>query len=156
MTEPENNFEFELHFSDLTILEGDGEYAEVKKIMESGLYKDATWMLRSDLTIDFPAGSCILILHFYSDGNIYIMDYKSSVSDVFYNPDIPCISMWAQENGWNIPQPHPDLIKTGLDFWKHFWDTRIIDSDYLDQKYGERHIVDYVDDDIDDDIEEDK
>lgn len=145
MTETENKFEPEFNFSDVTILQADGEYQEVKKIMEKELRKDATWMLRSDLTIDFPTGSCVMVLHFYDNGNIYITDYKSSVSDVFYNPDIPCLSIWAQENGWNVPQPHPDMIKAGLDFWKHFWDTRIIDSDYFDTRYGERQIIDSVD-----------
>jgi len=145
VTDLDNNFEFTLNFSDLTILEADGEYLEAKKIMERELSKKATWMLKSNLTMDFPTGSCFMILHFYSDGKVYIIEYTSSVSDVFYNPDIPCISLWAQENGWDTPQPHPSLIKTGLDFWKHFWDTRIVDSDYLDKKYGERQIIETVD-----------
>ena len=46
--------------------------------------------------------------------------------------------MWAQESGWKIPQPHYDLVKSDKEFWKHFYDTLIIDSDYLDKLYGER------------------
>jgi hypothetical protein len=46
--------------------------------------------------------------------------------------------MWCQENGWKVPQPHPNLVKTDKVFWKHFYDTLIIDSDYMDEIYGIR------------------
>jgi len=144
--------EFSLNFTDHTILETEGKYDLVKQIMEDDSYVGVEWMVRSHLTIDFPTNSCMFVLHFYHNKKIIIAEYESSVADVFYNSDIPCISIWAQDNGWNCPQPHPDLIRDGLDFWKHFWETSVLDSEYLDERYGERVIdySDYKDDDEDD------
>jgi len=141
--------QFVLNFSDLTILEFDGEYEEIKKSMEEESYVGCEWMLRSDATVDFPTNSCFFTLHFYHNKDVYIVDYQSSVSDVFYNSDIPCLSMWVQYKGWSCPKPHPDLIREEMGFWKHFWETRIVDSDYLDKRYGERIIdfSDYIDED---------
>jgi hypothetical protein len=151
-----NEFEgqpFAMNLSDHTILEGDGEYERVKEIMEKESYVGCDWMVRSEVTIDFPTNSCIFIVHFYQNRDIYIVEYQSSVSDVFYNSDIPCISMWSQDKGWNCPQPHPDLIRDAMEFWKHFWETGILDSEYLDEKCGKR-IVDYSEYIIDDEEEE--
>ena len=50
--------------------------------------------------------------------------------------------MWAQENGWKIPQPNPELVKVNKEFWKYFYDTLIIDSDYFDKLYGGRPQID--------------
>jgi hypothetical protein len=50
--------------------------------------------------------------------------------------------MWAQESGWKIPQPNPELVKMNKEFWKYFYDTLIIDSDYFDKLYGGRPQLD--------------
>jgi len=46
---------------------------------------------------------------------------------------------WAQEAGWEIPSPHPDLIKSKYSFWHHFWDSGIVESKYLDELCGWRN-----------------
>jgi len=60
------------------------------------------------------------------------------VGDLYYNPDIQVISTWAQENGWKIPSPSESLIRSDKAFWKHFWDTLIIDSEFFDRVHGKR------------------
>jgi hypothetical protein len=136
----ENN-EVELFFSDHTILEADSKFEEVNKIMESELWKGHKWMLETNLTIDSQSGVSEMILHLYHNKDIMIMEYKSSEGDVFYNPDIQALSVWASENGWNHPKPYIDLIKSDLEFWKHFWEVFLIDSDYLDERFGKRQII---------------
>ena len=130
--------EIQLDFSDITLAETDGVFNDVKEIMNKEYPYDHKWCIRSNLTITSPSGIGEMVIQCHEDGSIYIVDYKASIRDVFYNHDIQSISLWAQENGWKVPQPHFELVKDKKEFWKHFWETLVIDSDYLDKLYGKR------------------
>lgn len=132
------DLEFEISFTDITLNETDGEYKKTKKIMESEFPYNSKWVIRTDTTIVSTSGFCSMEIQFHGDGSVYILNYVPSIGDVYYNPDIRVISQWCQENGWKIPQPVPDLIKSNKDFWKHFYETLVIDSDYFDNIYGKR------------------
>ena len=134
-----DSMEFVLDFTDITLGEADGVFGEVDELMraEPGM-REAPWVVRSTVTIRSNVGIGSMIIQCHSDKNIYILDYEPSIGELFYNPDIQAFSVWAQSSGWNIPQPHPDLVKTNKEFWKHFYDTLVIDSDYLDSLYGKR------------------
>lgn len=132
------HLEYIIDFTDFTLNETDGDFEEVKEIMEKEPPGGDKWFLRSNVTITGQAGMGIMEIQCQGDGSIYILDYSPSIGDLFYNPDIQAFSMWAQSNGWKVPQPHFDLVKTHKEFWKHFYDTLIIDSDYLDGLYGKR------------------
>jgi len=128
---------FEIDFNDITMLEANGSYDEVKNIMAGDVAQE--WMLESDATIISNFGDSSFLLHLYYDGRIYIMSFKSSPgNEAYYNPDLRFLSFWAQESGWKVPQPFPDLVKEDISFWKHFWETKILDSDYLDEKIGKK------------------
>jgi len=133
-----SEIEFNLDFSDRTILEADGQYDHVRHLMESEWPHSPEWMIRSDLTVDSPFGYGSMTLHLYSNKDVYVIDYSPSMGDVYYNPDIQCLSAWAQEKGWNIPKPDKGIVQRSLEFWKHFWLTGLVDSDYLTEMYGER------------------
>jgi len=135
---PKDRNEVELVFSDPTILESEGKFKEVKKIMEKEMWKGHKWMLASNLTVNSVMGLSEMVVHFYHDKNIIIKEYTSFKGDVFYNPNIQALSVWARQNGWNPPQPYIDLIRTDLDFWKHFWETFLVDSEYFDERFGKR------------------
>ena len=132
------NFDFEINFTDITVLEADGKYSKAKEIMSKEISEE--WMLETEATIISEFGEAFFILHLYYDGRVYIMNFssKNNADDVYYNPDIRFLSFWAQESGWKVPQPFPDLIKENMDFWRYFWDTGIVDSDYLDKKIGKK------------------
>ena len=130
--------EFTINFTDITLNETDGAFEETKQIMEKEFPYNSKWVIRSFVSI-FSAGlEGEMEIQCHADGSIYIVDYVPSIGDLLYNPDIQVLSMWAQENGWKIPQPHPDLVKNDKEFWKHFYDTLLVDSDYLDKLYGKR------------------
>jgi len=136
------NNEITINFTDITLNEADGVFEETKKIMlEEPLCNDK-WVLRSLVTIISDSGDGSMEIQCHGDGSLYILDYIPSIGDLYYNPDIQAISMWAQDNGWKIPQPNPELIKMNKEFWKYFYDTLIIDSDYLDKLYGGRPQID--------------
>jgi len=133
-----DGMEFTINFTDITLNEADGNFEEVKKIMLKEVPYSEQWVIRSSVTILSNSGECGMEIQGHGDGSLYILEYNPSIGDLFYNPYIQVLSVWAQENGWNIPQPHPDLVKNSKEFWKHFYDTLLIDSDYLDKLYGVR------------------
>jgi len=128
--------EYALDFDDPTIIETDGRYDAVKALMYDELFVDPDdWMLKSKLVVSSYSGLAEFELNFYQNRKLYIVDYSASQSDVFYNTDLSVLSVWAQEAGWNIPRPHPDLIRARSAFWKHFWELGVIQSEYLDNLY---------------------
>ena len=134
--------EFVINFTDITLNETDGVFEETKSIMLKEPPFNDNWVLRSFMTIISDSGEGSMEIQCHGDGNIYILEYEPSIGDLFYNPDIQAISMWAQNNGWKIPQPNPELVKINKEFWKYFYDTLIIDSDYFDKLYGGRPQID--------------
>ena len=134
----DNEIEKDLNFSDITITETKGVFEEIEKKMISESFAGSKWVIKTTLTINSEFGTGEMVLDFYYDKNIFIIEYIPSIRDVFYNPDIQKFSSWCQEKGWNIPQPHIDLIRSNKEFWKHFYDTLIIDSDHFDNVYGKR------------------
>ena len=134
--------EFTIDFTDITLVEADGIFKEVNNIMIKEPPCSKKWVIRSFITITSISGVGEMEIQCHGNKDVYILDYTPSIGDLFYNPDIRVLSMWCQENGWNVPQPHPDLVKNNKEFWKHFYDTLIIDSEYLDKLYGKREQID--------------
>ncbi len=129
---------FEFNFTDPTVLEADGEFEEINRLMTKDFPYQSDWMLSSTLTIDSQFGLAVMTLHFNADRKIFIIEYRPSAGDVIYNPEIPALSEWAQSKGWCVPEPSRELVKQDIDFWKHYWDTLLIDSSYLDGVFGVR------------------
>jgi hypothetical protein len=152
---------FDLSFDDLTMIEAAGEYKCVKRLMEKAdipanrtryspqyfsqrLHEvgSTDWTVKTRLTILSPFGECHFRLDFCHDRNVYIVAYSPSSSNIHYNPDIRCLSNWCQANGWTVPCPIEALAREDTPFWKHWWTSLIIDSEYLDRRYGKRQNFD--------------
>ena len=108
--------EITLNFTDITMAETDGVYEDVKELMSQDFTSDGKWMIRTNATVISKFGVGEVVLSLFNDKVIYIVDYEPSIADVYYNPDIPALSQWAQQSGWRIPQPNVDLIKMDKDF----------------------------------------
>jgi len=131
------DLECEISFSDSTMLEGEGIYSNIKKIMKKDV-GDRDWMLRTFTTIITQSGESNFILHFWGNGDVYVIEYAPSIEGVYYNLDITALSSWSQVYGWHMPKISDDLIKKDIDLWKHFWETGLVGSDLLDKRYGVR------------------
>jgi len=130
--------EIQFDFTDITIIEKDGIYKEINELMLSEFPHSDKWVIRSFVTIGSRYGIGEMELQFHADGSVYILEYKPSMGDLYYNPDIMAISEWARKKGWKIPQPQDSLAKKNKIFWRHFYDTLVIDCDYFDKIYGKR------------------
>ena len=133
-----NNREPEISYTDITLAEADGIYEEVKSIMESELTTPHDWMIQSTMTIFTTDGMGQADISCWHDGKVYITKFQSSSGLFLYNPEVPALSSWARDKGWKVPQPSVDLIKEDKEFWKHWYDTLVVDSDYFDTMYGKR------------------
>lgn len=133
--------EFKLNFSDITIIEAEGVFSRVKSLVEEDIGPH-NWNVKSDLIVESQFGAGHFELDLRSDKHIYILNYVSSTGNIYYNPDLSALMRWSQNNGWSIPQPHPALIRSNIAFWRQMWETLIIDSDYLDERYGVRKSLD--------------
>lgn len=150
--------DYEIMATDVTISEAHGNYDRVVQIMNTDANhgkpmpknkKPTQWVLRSNIGINNSFGYNEIVCQFKSDRSVDILQYEPIIRDVFYNIDIRCFAHWCWENGWSRPEPAPDLIRTKPDFWKHQWQSYVVDSAYLESKFGKRA------DDIDEPIEED-
>lgn len=147
--------EFEIQFSDITLLEANGSYEKTCEIMaadaeESGVASHkGEWMIRSKVTVMSPFGFAILICHFYNTGKVYVAEYFPSSKDA-HNADIKSLTYWCNEFGWKTPEPLPHVVDSWLAFWKSEWETYIVDSEYLDKKYGYRKEISFSEDEDDD------
>lgn len=140
--------EYEVRATDVTINEANGNYDHTKQIMENDPnmgrsiprgYNSSSWVIRSEIGVLNVFGYNEMTCQFQADGRVFILSYIPTVRDVYYNVDIRCLGHWCQENGWKRPEPTPMVINERLDFWKHQWQTHVIDSEYMDKKFGKRH-----------------
>lgn len=134
--------EYILDFDDRTLLESDGDFEYTKALMEKESLGHEKWMLESKLQMSAMLGGrlfySLFVLHFYHTGDIYIMEYMPSTQEIFTNPDINGLYSWATGAGWKRILPCDDIIREQTEFWRHFWETHLVDSDYLDKNFGNR------------------
>ena len=134
------NADVEITYTDLTLAEVDGYREDVAKIMagERNFPSVDEWILRSELSVSSAFGIANFDVQLHDDGQFFILEYSPSTGEVLYSPDIPALAVWAEQRGWDIPQPSEYLAKSSRLLWKHFWETRLVDSPYLDSVFGER------------------
>jgi len=134
----------EINFSDVTMVEGRGNYKNIKRIFNEDPLNPETWMLESHMTIMWQtepeaplpmSGFFEANIHAFSNGDITIM---SCALPQGVSRDIEVFSSWAQFNHWNRPKLSNDLVEGQIVQWKHYWDTYLVDSDLLERKFGER------------------
>lgn len=140
--------EIDITFTDLSVIESDGFFEDLDKIMVSEFPHSKDWCVSTSAMIESQFGTGGMVLEMKSDRNIYIVDFFPSIGDVFYNPDIQAMSVWSHERGWKSISPSMILVKGDIEFWKHFWETHLVESEYLEEIFGAREI-DYSDDEND-------
>jgi hypothetical protein len=102
------------------------------------------WTIKTYLTIESPFGAGRFELDLKSDRSIWILDYQAS-SNPTTSPELSVLSQWSQIAGWKIPQPSAPLVKTNIQMWRYMWETLLVDSDFLDDRFGVRKSLDMRD-----------
>lgn len=139
--------EFEVAFTDVTMNEGGGLYSEIKEIMRRQLISEgirsADWTIRSTVIIQHETGMCRMTCEFKFGPKLRICDYASTSKDIF-NDDTRCLRHWCIASGWGMPEVSEDAARDWIDYWKNQWETSMVDSEFLDKKFGERPNVDDI------------
>jgi hypothetical protein len=134
----QETWEFEYFFDDATMSETDGAFDLVKELMDEDMGEWVGGVVKTRMSMFSQFGECAFKLDFYPDRRVIIVGYAPSVGDVYYNPDVRCLSRWCQANGWNVPEPSSRVISESPAFWKYMWKTNLVDSGAFDLKYGVR------------------
>lgn len=120
-----------INFSDITLVESEGQYELTKDIMGDG-----SWMIRSTATVITPTIAGSFLLHLWDDGNVYIMETDHplfwvthdglSVSD----DDIRELSEWRKAKGWANLLVFRNLLldPRGFEFWLREYRAGLVDS----------------------------
>ncbi len=151
----DSHLDFELNFDDVTMIEADGIFSDVKRIMDEDDVGSHEWCIKSKLFVNSEFGECRFKLDFYHDGRVIILGYMPSAAGVS-TTDLGCLTRWCQENGWKIPEPTEALIRDSLELWKRMWNTLLVDSDYLDKRFGTRAALGMRDQAVEDEDDDEK
>jgi len=130
-------------YTDTTLNEADGSFEIVSKLMNEdyesqfGYSSESNhWVLLTQLRAeDNQFINCTFSLQLLHDGSLQIMEYEPSTKDYYENEDLQFLSQWAQDNGWDTPEPAPYLVRESKEFWVFFHKTEIIKSDFIDKTY---------------------
>ncbi len=116
-----------------------GQYSRICKKMNEIEPFAPKWTLQSSLTVNHPVGSFTSVCNFYHDGNVVIYDAGSQTMKAHNINDVRFIKKSISWLGWKRLTTTPSEIDSSIDFWKRCWETGLIDSDYLDQKYKRKN-----------------
>lgn len=97
-----------------------------------------SWMIEDDLHVKHMIGNSVFTIHFYENRDIIIYAFhknKPNGSDI---TDLRALVIFLINKGWNRPSPTTSEVDYVKDFWREAWETGLIDSKYLDNKYGIR------------------
>lgn len=126
-----------INVDNFTLIEFNSSYSSIFEEME----KDqiiSDWVLPTSLTVENETGVAMFKLEFRKNKDIYVFSYIPSNKQALYTQDISDLTSWAQEKGWNVPKVADFMVKENLDLWKYFWETGVVDSDYLSKRFGNR------------------
>ena len=122
-----------IKFSDLVVIEGEGNYRRIKEIMESE--GPSTWMLKTDTTVITNIIASNFVLHLWYDGKAVIMSTDHPAIEDTPDDDFRRLSEWSMNNGWWLTVD--DLLvsdRQSNDFWMRLYRAAIIKSDVLQKK----------------------
>lgn len=129
-----------IYFTDRTINECEGHYVTITSLMrdEEGVF---SWMLKSLATVssmDLLGGisiACNYALHFYSNGDVYVMSTDHpQILDV-PDDDLRELKKWSIDHGWKRLCVNKLLLEDpiGFQFWLRMYISGLIYSDILEK-----------------------
>lgn len=119
-----------------------GTLAHVSKYMNKHDPEAPKWMLEAIANVTVDSTVVRYVVHFSHDGRTVIYSSGSSGMRAGDQRAVRTLASWLIDNGWKRPEPSPSEADAARDFWKELWVTGVVDSRYLQTKYGKRRIFD--------------
>ena len=125
-------------FSDMTINEGLGDYVAVGCLMSKDV-GEKDWMLRTDATVSCNDVTMNYLLHFWKNGQVYIMKTDRPISLKVPDDDLRYLSEWCVSHGWKRMIADKNLLRDpiGFDFWLRMYQAGIAQAEELEKHDSE-------------------
>lgn len=100
------------------------------------------WMIETQVSVNIDTLQVNYIIHFNYDKSVII--YSSGSSGIRAGDQMAIRALVSKliEFGWDRAHPSPSEIDSAREFWKELWVTGVVDSNYLQSRYGKRKIFD--------------
>jgi hypothetical protein len=118
------------------------EFSHVSDWMNKKDSHAPKWMIEAGAVVTIGDFSVKFLLHFHHDKRLTIYSSGSSGIRAGDQHAIRILAMWSISNGWSRPEPSPSEVDSAKDFWKELWITGVVDSCYLQKRFGKRRIFD--------------
>jgi len=99
-----------------------------------------SWMIEDDLSVSHQFGSSVFTVHFYPSREVIIYSFHKNRPNGSDMMDLRALVIFLMNKGWNRPSPISSEIDYAMDFWREAWETGLVDSDYLQKKFGKRKL----------------
>ncbi|KKN14327.1 hypothetical protein LCGC14_0997290 [marine sediment metagenome] len=122
-----------IEFTDLTMIEGEGNLSRIKEIMEAE--GPPEWMLETNVTVVTETIASHFMLHLWHDGRAVITYTDHPMSIEAPDDDFRRLSEWSINNGWKLSID--DILldnRRDLEFWMRLYQAAIIFSPILRKK----------------------
>jgi uncharacterized protein YchJ len=122
-----------VELTDMTLCESEGNFKLTCQLMErEGTPK---WMLRSDVYISLGLMSFAYLLHFWDNGDVYIIQTNHPPLIEVPDDDIRELHEWILENGWKRLVVNKNLIdnKQGFEFWMRKYVTGLVYNEEMER-----------------------
>jgi len=132
-----------VEFTDITLRETDGHYDQVCELMKQD-GAGQSWMLQSRVVVNTNTIAGMFIINFWHDGRVIIDELLRPSSLDLPNDDIGELKTWADEHGWEQPEPAKKLLDSPrmFDFWERQYQSGFIKCSTIEEK--EQNILDKI------------
>lgn len=123
-----------IEFSDSTLCEARGYFAETKKLMEEdGILPE--WMLRSSIFVSTVFASATYTLHFWKNGRVTIHETDRPIQLGSSDEDLRELSQWCKKAGWKELSVSDRLLvdRNAYAFWQRAFIAGLVVSEQLQQ-----------------------
>lgn len=110
----------------------------VERMLDEKFTKD--WMIEDELTVSHQFGDSIFTIHFYQNGKATIYSFHKNRPTGADLMDLRALVIFLMKSGWKRPCPFSGEVDYAIEFWKDAWETGLVDSEYLEKKFGVRKI----------------
>jgi hypothetical protein len=99
-----------------------------------------SWMIEDNLSVSHQFGSSVFTVHFYPSKETIIYSFHKNRPNGSDMMDLRALVIFLMNKGWKRPSPISSEIDYAMDFWREAWETGLVDSDYLQKKFGKRKL----------------
>lgn len=126
--------ELQVNFDDITIVETDGEFEDVKSLVDPDGDLEL-WLVKSQFGVIGNDFDCFGQIDFWHTGEAVINVYVTNFDLEIIPSDLLYLNQWLKERGWSVVIDE-DLRMYNFDFWGRF-DGMVEDDEDMDYEYDD-------------------